>query len=81
MQSKAKPSRVPAKRTQVINFAVFQQIARLASIAPWQGAGDKAHRPTSRTLRTGPPWPSLSLRIVVSQEVSLGIAGLLPTLS
>jgi CDP-glucose 4,6-dehydratase len=28
MQSKAKPSRVPAKRTQVINFAVFQQTAR-----------------------------------------------------
>jgi ubiquitin len=28
MQSKPKPSRVPAKRTQVINFAVFQQTAR-----------------------------------------------------
>jgi hypothetical protein len=27
MQSKAKPSPVPAKRTQVINFAVFQQTA------------------------------------------------------
>jgi hypothetical protein len=29
MQSKPKPSRVPAKRTQVINFAVFQQTARI----------------------------------------------------